>query len=409
MKLKSSKFGFLLDRRSYDALRRALVGWLLGRVYRDIEATFRRNGELFGARIHRILVCRPNHRLGNTLLLTPLIVELGRTFHDAKVDVVVGGCAGPEVFRDFQNIADVVCLPRHMAKHPIYVVRALLKLRRNRYDLAIDPCEASQSARLLLAAAKATHAIGISTSESCRDGRLAPIHVAQLPVFLLRDALSRSGHKGNNEYPGLTLSLSVAERGAARARLYAIIDGRGPTHSPLTIGIFASATGSKRHDSAWWSQFLAEIRSQRSDYAFVEVASERGHAHLRGELPSFSSTSIREVAAFISNMTCFISADCGVMHLAVASGAPTIGLFLASDPKRYAPYGQHNHGILSIGKTPQEVAQVVISTIEGKILGRRSHAGLDADLFDDKAQSTSSRDTMTDISAYAGCVAASTP
>ncbi len=409
MKLKSSKFGFLLDHRSFDALRRTLVGWLLGRVYRAAEATFRRNGELSGARIHRILVCRPNHRLGNTLLVTPLIVELGRTFPDAKVDVVVGGCAGPEVFRNFHNIGHVVCLPRHMAKHPIYVVRTLLKLRRKRYDLAIDPSERSQSGRLLLAAAKATNAIGISTSESCCDGSSAPTHMAQLPVFLLREALSRSGPEGNSRYPGLTLDLSLAERHAARATLDAMTNRRSPTHSPLTIGIFASATGSKRHDRAWWLQFLAEIRSQRSDYAFVELASERGHAELPGELPAFSSTSIREVAAFISNMTCFISADCGVMHLAASSGAPTIGLFLASDPAKYAPYGQHNQGILSIGKTPQEVAKIVVSTIEGKILGRSSHPVLDTGLFVDKGQSASPRGGMTDIGAYSGCVAASTP
>jgi heptosyltransferase-3 len=377
MNPKVSKHRLLLDRTTYDSLRRTLVGWLLGRVYRAIERTIRRNGELAGARIDRILVCRPNHRLGNTLLMTPLIVELGRTFPEAKVDVIAGGVAGPDVFRNFHNVEHVICLPRHMAKHPIYVVRMALQLRRERYDLAIDPCEGSQSGRLLLAAARAKHAIGISTSESRHDPKWlavmqkGPPHMAQLPVFLLRNALSPAGLGSKVDYPAMTLGLSMPERQAAQARLDAMTHGGVRAQPKATIGIFAAATSTKRYDSAWWLRFIAEMRAQRADYAIVELGTEHGRSHLSKALPSFSSTSIREVAAFISNMTCFVSADCGVMHLAAASGVTTIGLFSATDPEKYAPYAQNNQAIITNSKSPEEVAQIAILIAEATISDNR--------------------------------------
>lgn len=367
MKAEVRTTWFLRERRRYDAWRRQLIAWLLGRLYRATERTLCRNGKLPLTGIVRVLVCRPNHRLGNTLLLTPLIVELGRTFPEAKVDVVVGGGAGAEVFLNFSNVEVVVCLPRHMAKHPIFLVRTLFHLRRRQYDLAVDPSEASQSGRLLLAIVKAKHAIGMSSADGVQHPEAAldmPTHMGQLPVFLLRKALARSARTDRLDYPKLTLGLTANERQAAQATLAAMTRAQGQSSPRATVGLFASATGNKRYDNSWWQRFVAEIRARHGDYAVVELASERGEAQLPEELPSFSSKSIREVAAFISNMTCFICADCGVMHLAAASGVTTIGLFSASDPAPYAPYGQSSRAIVTIGKDPQEVAREAIALIE---------------------------------------------
>ena len=47
----------------------------------------------------------------------------------------------------------------------------------------------------------------------------------------------------------------------------------------------------------------------------------------------------------IACMDGFISADCGVMHLAAAVGTPTLGLFTQSNRSKYTPYGPGNEGI----------------------------------------------------------------
>lgn len=386
MKAEVQATWFLRERKRYDVWRRQLVARLLDRLYRATEQTLRRNGDLPSTGIFRVLVIRPNHRLGNSLLLTPLIVELARTLPEAKVDVVVGGSDGEEVFRNFANVGQVVCLPRHMAKHPVFLVRTLLRLRRRHYDLAIDPCDGSQSGRLLLAIVKAEDAIGTSSADMIPRPLEAapemPTHLGQLPVFLLRNALARPKGTGRLDYPRLTLALTISEREAARETLAAITRSRDQPSPRATIGLFALATGGKRHDDCWWRRFVLEIRERHPDYAVVELASEHGATQLPGELPSFSSKSIRKVAAFLSNLTCFVCADCGVMHLAAASGVTTIGLFSASDPSRYAPYGNNNSAIVTIGRAPQDVAHEVLMSIE-KAMAHTIHAansGCDASL-----------------------------
>jgi ADP-heptose:LPS heptosyltransferase len=70
------------------------------------------------------------------------------------------------------------------------------------------------------------------------------------------------------------------------------------------------------------------------------------------------------------------------MHLAAASGVTTIGLFSASDPSRYAPYGNNNRAIVTIGRAPQDVAHEVLMSIE-KAMAHTIHAansGCDASL-----------------------------
>ena len=42
--------------------------------------------------IKRVLICRPNHRLGNLLLITPLLQEVIANFPDCKIDLLVKLC-----------------------------------------------------------------------------------------------------------------------------------------------------------------------------------------------------------------------------------------------------------------------------------------------------------------------------
>ena len=48
--------------------------------------------------IKRILISRPNHRLGNLLLLTPLVQEVISTFPDSKIDLFVKGGVTPIIY-----------------------------------------------------------------------------------------------------------------------------------------------------------------------------------------------------------------------------------------------------------------------------------------------------------------------
>ncbi|HTD29828.1 MAG TPA: glycosyltransferase family 9 protein [Xanthomonadaceae bacterium] len=269
-----------------------------------------------------------------------------------------------------------------------------MKLRRSRYDLAVDPCDGSQSGRLLLVIAKAKHAIGIRTFESNQDPqpqktRNEPVHLAKLPVFLLRNALSPQGLDTGMDYAPMTIGLSATERQTAHAALEALTANQVQGRARATVGIFAGATGGKRYDTDWWLRFVNDMRARHSDYAMVELGSEHGQSHLPSVLPSYSSRNIREVAALISNMTCFVSADCGVMHLASASGATTVGMFSMTDPSKYAPYGHGSQAIDTKGKGPEEVALLVTEIMAA--------AGVDAACADAACVDAASSDTADNL------------
>jgi len=78
-------------------------------------------------------------------------------------------------------------------------------------------------------------------------------------------------------------------------------------------------------------------------------------------------TTIPELYNLFEKVDLIISLDTGPLHLAAASGTPTLGLFGASDPQKWGPYGQqhdfiyNSRGMLSI--TAEEVAEKALELI----------------------------------------------
>lgn len=69
--------------------------------------------------IKRILIVRPNHRLGNQLLITPLLQEVITTFPEAKIDLFLKGNLGPILFKNYPEVNKIIALPRKHFKEII--------------------------------------------------------------------------------------------------------------------------------------------------------------------------------------------------------------------------------------------------------------------------------------------------
>ena len=100
--------------------------------------------------VHRILVCRITHSLGNTLLLTPLIRELESIYPGAEVDVLTRSGLAETLFGAFPSVRHVYRLPKRGVRHPLAFIGTLRQMRRGRYDLVIDPVPRSQTGRTLM-------------------------------------------------------------------------------------------------------------------------------------------------------------------------------------------------------------------------------------------------------------------
>ncbi|HKE47833.1 MAG TPA: glycosyltransferase family 9 protein [Rhodanobacteraceae bacterium] len=305
--------------------------------------------------IHRILVCHVSHTLGNTLLLTPLIAELQKVYPGAEIDVVTRSLVAQDIFGGFERVRHIYSVPRHGVTAPQRIAGILSRLRERRYDLAIDPCVRSKSDRLYVMAAKATWKLGYASNKGGELTHAVDVpshlrHVGQLPVHLLRSAL---GQVEEDAYPPLDIRLSADERAAGHRTLRDIAGGGGPI-----FGMFTSATGPKHLGAEWWRRFAAHAAATNPGVRFVEIIPLAGASMLDNAFPTFYSTDVRRLAAMLSGLSLFVGADGGVMHLACASGTPTVGLFRGTDVAEWGPYGPRDRAIDIGDRTPEDIADV---------------------------------------------------
>lgn len=343
---------------SQDA-RRA-TQWLLGQAFRESGA--RSNVTPLPRRgIHRVLVCRVSHTLGNTLLVTPLIREIERVFPGAEVDVLTRSVVADESFSGFDRVRSIFRLPSHGLSSPHRVASVLRTLRTRAYDLAIDPGLLSTTDRVYVLAANATWKIGYTNKFG---GGLTHVvaapselrHVGKLPVYLLRKAM----HDDNvAAYPGLDIALSSAERAWGRGIIDEIAGHTGPT-----LGLFTSATGGKHLGAEWWQRFATRWTEAVPNARLIEIIPLAGRSMLENRWPTYYSTDVRRLAAVISAVTRFVAADCGVMHLASAANAPTVGLFRGTRIAEWGPYGPLDLSLDVTSVAPETAATVVAAADE---------------------------------------------
>ena len=58
--------------------------------------------------LNRVLINRPNQRLGNILLITPLIQEIIRYNPDVKIDLFVKGKVAPIIFENYPQVDQII-------------------------------------------------------------------------------------------------------------------------------------------------------------------------------------------------------------------------------------------------------------------------------------------------------------
>ena len=289
------------------------------------------------AGIFRILVCRTSHSLGNTLFMTPLLREIEASWPGAEVDLITRYASAAQIVASYASIRSVLVLPKQLLRHPLQWLRTLRRMRRARYDLVIDTDLRSRTGRWLLRLARGRYTLGFAGRGALGvavDAAQAPKHAAHFPVYLLREALGVAGRA----YAPLSLRLTSSERARGRVRL-AQVAGSAARGKRGVIGVFANATGPKALPEQWWARLLREAEPRLADYAIVEIVPAFGRSLLGERYPAYYSSDIRNLSKFLSALSMLICLDCGIMHLARASGTPVGAIFTTTDVDIWGPYG----------------------------------------------------------------------
>lgn len=305
--------------------------------------------------IKRILISRPNDRLGNLLLITPLVQEVTAICPNCKIDLFVRGNLAPIIFKNYTNIDRIIRLPKKPFRQlPSYIFK-WFQLKSKKYDLVINVIKNSSSGRLsTLVATSKIKFFGDDFDESANE------HMAKYPVYNLRKFLSIEGCTiGNMDVPLLDIKLSEEEKAEGKKTLDAI----APQPEKETICLFTNATGGKKLSIGWWETFYTKLQENFPGYNIVEALPIENTSQIDFKAPSYYTKDIRELGAFISNCRLFIGADSGVMHLASASQTTTVGLFKAANAEMYTPYGNGSAYVNVCDNSVEDVITAVKSIL----------------------------------------------
>ena len=334
-----------------NQVRRTIMRSLTGSIGKD---TFKNSNKNPNHQFNRILVSRPNQRLGNTLLLTPLIQELEKEFPNAKVDVFVKGKVAPIIFQNYKNVDEIIELPKKPFKELIAYIKVWFKIKAKNYDLVINVEKGSSSGRLSTKFANSKYKLfgeEFVTDETINE----QVHFAKNPVFQVRQFLQWfDGKARTDEYPNQNIALSSDEIQLGKQQL----KNFGFDLTKQTLGIFTYATGQKCYCGEWWSEFYNQFYPQFSDqYNLIEILPVEDISMLNRRLPTYYSKDVREIAAVMQNCELVLAADSGMMHLSSAAPTKTLGLFRFDNFDKYYPFGKGNGYVFAYDGNQNEVIE----------------------------------------------------
>ena len=257
-------------------------------------------------------------RIGDAVLSTGLLRHLIERYPGAALTIAAGPLAVP-LFAEVPGLARLIVVEKK--SRGLHWLSLYGQVAAAHWDLAVD---LRGSALTYLLWARQRRVIAKGNPDEHRVRQLARLFDCEPP-------------------PAPTLWLGASHRAAA--------DRLVPPGAPV-LAIGPAANWQRKE---WRSARFAELATRLTApngplpgarIVVLAAAHERAQAApLLAALPSsraidlVGKVDLLTAAAILRNAALFIGNDTGLMHLAAASGAPTLGLFGPSNVKEYAPWG----------------------------------------------------------------------
>ncbi|HLY46007.1 MAG TPA: glycosyltransferase family 9 protein [Stellaceae bacterium] len=258
-------------------------------------------------------------RIGDAVLSTGLLSHVVGRYPGARLSIAAGPVAAP-LFEAVPGLERLLVMRKQRAA--LHWLALYARTVRHRWDLVVD-LRGSALAWLLRAGERRVMAKGDASEHRVRQlARLFALDPPPNPVLW---------------------TLPRHERSAA-----ALLPPGPPV---LAIGPAANWRGKE-----WRAERFAELARRLTAtggllpgarIAVMAAAHERAQAApLLAALPParlidlVGKTDLLTAAAVLRRCALFIGNDTGLMHIAAASGAPTLGLFGPSPTEQYAPWGR---------------------------------------------------------------------
>jgi ADP-heptose:LPS heptosyltransferase len=304
--------------------------------------------------VERIAVLRGGG-IGDLIGALPALDALAAAYPGATVTLL--GMPSAKALLDGRPgspVTDVEVLPaapgvRDGESDPDQVAAFLQRMRRRRFDLAVQAHGGGRNSNPFLLALGARYTIGTRTPDAPALTRDIPYRYYQHEVHRWLEVASLAGAPPETLEPRLTAT--GEERAAARQLL-----GPGPT-----LVLHPGATDPRR----WWptDRFGAVAAAAAERGATVAVVGDARDVGLadqvvataRAALPgSFADRvvsladrlTLGGLAGVLAEADVVLANDSGPRHLAAALGTPTVGVFWFGNLVNAGPFGRSRHRVL---------------------------------------------------------------
>lgn len=314
--------------------------------------------------IKRILICRPNNRLGNQLLISPLVEEVIEIFPDCKIDLFVRGGLSHILFENYKNIDQIIKLPRKPFKELLSYMKVWISLTSKRYDLTINVDKNSSSGRLSTLFSNSRFKFFNDIDNELQSRFEDYNHIAKFPVYNLRKYLNQLGLNIIIDKPIPPLDLRLTKSEIIKGK--EVLDNH-VSNEKKTISIYTFATRDKCYSESWWADTYEKLKNEyEGKYNILEVLPIENVSQIGFKAPSYYSKDIREIGALIANTEVFIGADSGIMHLASSAKTPTVGLFSVTNIDKYKPYANNSLAIDTNNSSTEDLINAVNKILSTK-------------------------------------------
>jgi ADP-heptose:LPS heptosyltransferase len=271
-----------------------------------------------------------------------MVGALRRAYPGATIDWLVEASTAT-LLHDHPWLDDLITVPKGWIKQPRELLRVARRLRREHYDLVIDPQSLLKSA------------VAVLLSGAKRRIGFAPPQAREKSHWFTTDrVLCGSQHIVQKHLELLTpLGIDIAEPSfrfpefiESQQRIREFIERSRLTHDNWYT-IFAGASWpSKRWEPDRFAEVARRVAAEQGwravvtwgspaehDVARKIVAESDGGAVLAGKL------SLPDLQVLLQRSQFYVGADTGPMHIAAASGTSCVGLFGPTKPEHCGPFG----------------------------------------------------------------------
>ncbi|CAN5379977.1 glycosyltransferase family 9 protein [soil metagenome] len=267
-------------------------------------------------------------RIGDAVLSSGLIARLVEEAPHASFTIACGPLAAP-LFRDLPGLERII----PMVKQPngMHWFQLWRQVRSRRWGLVLD-MRGSGLARVLRAKRRA-----VKTSASAGASPEHKVMEAARLLMLENDPPSPRLFVGSQHQ---SLADQLVPKGAPILAMAPAAKWVGKTWPAERFAVVAAELLNEGGPMAGGRLLLLGGEGDRFAAEAVRRVTPRGRT-----IDLVGRTDLLTAYACLAKARLFIGNDSGLMHMAAAAGAPTLGLFGPSDERLYGPWGPHTRAL----------------------------------------------------------------